>query len=160
MSCSNLCILMPGSCILSSISVDMSDVSVTLTIIGPFKNDARTVCFNVTALSDSEFEGNQTFLYFLTVSGDDPRVMVSPNTTVVTIMDYTSKMRAGRIVLWEGRVEEECGVNDMKYSIFPTYVTFELYENAFLVTTATKSVRHIPLPHPPPFGEPRPFSLI
>ena len=90
---------MLGSCIVSSISLDTSDVSVPSTIIGPFNNDIRTVCFNVTPLSDSEIEGNQTFLYSLTLSSDETQVMVSPNTTVVTIMDYNSKMRAGRIML-------------------------------------------------------------
>ena len=79
-----------------SLSIDTSDVSVPPTIIGPFNNDIRTVCFNVTAWSDSYFEGNQTFLYSLTVSGDEPRVMVSPNTTVVTIMDYNNSKKRDR----------------------------------------------------------------
>ena len=36
-------------------------------------------------------------------------MMVSPNTTVVTIMDNTSKMKkAGRVMLWEGGGEGWC----------------------------------------------------
>ena len=73
-----------------SLSIDPSDVSVPSTIIGPFNNDVRTVCFNVTAVSDSYFEGNQTFLYSVKLRNNEPAVMVSPNTTVVTIMDYNN----------------------------------------------------------------------
>ena len=63
------------------------------TILGPFDNTNRMYCFNTTALADGYFEGNQTFSYSLTLIGEETRVMISPNVTMVTIMDNTGKKR-------------------------------------------------------------------
>ena len=76
-------------------TLDTSDVSVTSTFIGPYDNDNRIVCFNVAALPDVYFEGNQTFQYVLSLASDQPSVVVSPNITMVTILDNTSKGGGG-----------------------------------------------------------------
>ena len=65
-------------------------------ILGPFDNANRTICFSTTALADVYFEGNQTFTYSLTLIGEQVPVMISPNVSMVTILDNTSKRSGGR----------------------------------------------------------------
>eukprot|EP00731_Ephydatia_muelleri_P017044 Em0010g142a len=59
-------------------------------ILGPFDDTNRMYCFSTTALADEYFEGNQTFTYSLTLVGEQTRVVVSPNVTMVTILDNTT----------------------------------------------------------------------
>ena len=53
-------------------------------------------CFSTTALADEYFEGNQTFTYSLTLIGEQVPVVISPNVTMVTILDNTSKRGGGK----------------------------------------------------------------
>ena len=77
-------------------TAEYGDTSVNSTIIGPFDTKNRAYCFNVTASPDSYFDGNKTFKYLLTLASDpQPLVVISPNTTEVTIMDNNSKGKRG-----------------------------------------------------------------
>eukprot|EP00731_Ephydatia_muelleri_P017053 Em0010g151a len=72
-------------------TADASDIFTSSgPILGPFDNMNRTICFSINALADVYFEGNQTFTYSLTLIGQQAPVIISPNVTMVTILDNTT----------------------------------------------------------------------
>ena len=50
----------------------------------------QSQCINITIKSDEVLEGDESF--FVVLDSSEPRIILSPNTSVVTILDSNSKL--------------------------------------------------------------------
>ncbi len=72
-------------CILVDMNEIGSDVNGTFPPSG--KNTTRRECLRISIKDDDLFEDNETFILILTLTGPSVRHEISPNTSVVQIID-------------------------------------------------------------------------
>ena len=63
----------------------------TSPLFKPFVNERRLQCFNITIIDDNLFEQTENFTLMVTPFDDTPLVRITPNVSIIEIVDNDSK---------------------------------------------------------------------